>query len=652
MPEFTLVKGGQEYVVRNVNNEWEAVEKFNRMIGGRAPKTQQPKQEDEGFLHTLAGFLPGVQTKRAFEGDTTGAEKASAVAGDIGSLAGMGAAVGAGAAAGMSAPELAVGIGAPLVAGAGAQYLLKKTGAEPALRETAGKIRETKVPGDVIAAAGRLLTNRPSQGDNILLNFLGQALQEASPTGAVANVTEMLPMLATSAVMGKAAKMAPSPARMGSRMVAAAEPSRAIQDIEKYGGQPTPAASGGRMAKTLEFSARSNPLTAWMFKDKDAANIAAAQKFAESEFGPDIKMGVRPAIGETMKGLLDELAGRRQAKYQPAVEALEKAGGFPGYAKGLLQELSKQADALNVTPSSKKAFMSAAIESLKGQNTPLKVDKALSDIRIKFSQKLPVQDQQALTQLDRDFGVLMNSLRGENYKTLNKLSPGLGDMLAEAKGEYADASKVISPMSKVMRSRTQKPEAIMGDILSQGSEGVKALLDDLTPSERQAFQKEFARFILEESKGAQGPSGKQIKNLLTKKFKDIAPIVGGKGIENLNRLADMMEAAKAGELYTQNPSGSASGALGSAHLLGLGAGTVNPATLATILAKTGVDVAYPLLGRGVQKAAGLLKRGIGKALGGVEPGKKIAGPTSSELPSILLKAIEESRQKGLLAGVR
>lgn len=616
-----------------------------------APKASAPK-EDEGFLHTLAGFLPGVQTKRAFEGDTSGAEKAGAIAGDIGGLAGMGAAVGAGAAAGMSAPELAVGVGVPLVAGAGAQYLLKKTGAEPALRKAAGTIRETKVPGDVIAAAGRLLTNRPAKGDNILLNFIGQALQEASPTGVAANLTEMLPMLATSAVMGKAAKMAPSPAKMGSRMVAAAEPSRAIQDIEKYGGQPTPAASGGRMAKTLEFSARSNPLTAWMFKEKDAANIAAAQKFAESQFGSDIQQGIRPAIGESMKGLLDELAGRRQAKYQPAVEALEKAGGFPGYAKGLLQELSKQADALNVTPSAKKAFMSAAIESLKGKNTPLKVDKALSDIRIKFSQKIPVQDQQALTQLDRDFGVLMNSLRGENYKTLNKLSPGLGDMLAEAKGEYADASKVISPLSKVMRSRTQKPEAIMGDVLSQGSEGIKALLEDLTPSEKQAFQKEFARFVLEESKGAQGPSGKQIKNLLTKKFKDIAPIVGGKGIENLNRLADMMEAAKAGELYTQNPSGSATTALGQAHLAGLGAGAFSPEVLTAMLGKTAIDVPYALAGRGIQKAANLFKKGVGKALGGVKPGEKISGPTSSELPAIVLKAIEEMRQRAIPAGAR
>lgn len=612
----------------------------------------QPQQEDEGFLHTLAGFLPGVQTKRAFEGDTTGSEKASAIAGDVAGLAGLGAAVGAGAAAGMGAPKIAAGVGAPILAGAGAQYLLKKTGAEPALREAAQGIRGTKVPGDVIAAAGRLLTNRPAKGDNILLNFIGQALQEASPTGAVANVTEMLPMLATSAVMGKAAKMAPSPAKLGSKMVAAAEPSRAIQDIEKYGGEVTPAASGGRIAKTLEFSARSNPLTAWMFKEKDAANIAAAQKFAESNFGADIKQGVRPAIGESMKGLLDELAGRRQAKYQPAVEALERAGGFPGYAKGLLQELSKQADTLNVTPSAKKAFMSAAIESLKGANTPLKVDKALSDIRIKFSQKLPVQDQQALTQLDRDFGVLMGSLRGENYKTLNKLSPGLGDMLAEAKGEYADASKVISPMSKVMRSRTQKPEAIMGDVLSQGSEGIKALMEDLSPSEREAFQREFSRFVLEESKGKEGPSGKQIKNLLTKKFKDIAPIVGGKGVENLNRLADMMEAAKAGELYTQNPSGSATTALGQAHLAGLGAGAFSPEVLTAMLAKTAVDVPYALVGRGVQKAAGLLKRGVGKVLGGVKPGEKIAGPTSSELPAIVLKAIEATRQKYIPAGAR
>jgi hypothetical protein len=586
-------------------------------------------QAQEANEPSFASFLPfGATGERLAQGKgfgyDEGAEGASRAAGDIATGAG---AIGAGAAAGAAGAPIAPVLGAGL-AGAGLAGLVgygaEKMGITPALKSASEKMRQDLLP--------KILTEPQTQ--SVPANFALQLLGMATPVGQASLALESLPLAAQFAAGAKGAKMGAGAINRLGQMAEAKVP-QAVLDLEKYGGKPTPAASGGALAKTLEFSARSNPLMQMIdnlgFKGADEANMAAAQKFAEGKFGSDIKMGVRPAIGETMRGLLNELAGRRAAKYEPAVEALSQAKGFPNYSNTLLKAVEGAAESLNVTGSAKKAFLSAAKESLKGANTPMKVDKALTDIRIKFADKLKgVTDKRALDQLDRDFGSMSQALKRANYDALNKIQPGLGDEIAQAKGEYAGASQVIAPMAKVMKARGQKPEAIMGDILNQGSEGIKAMMAELTPSEKVAFQKDFARFILEESKkGDKGPSAATIKTMLGGRYKDIAPVIGGEGITNLTRLAEMMEAAKLGELYSQNPSGSGSTIAKFGQLGAL----FDPTFTAQgpMLAKTAfIDAPYALAGGPVMKALGATKKTVGKLAGG---GKK------PNLPPDLLRAL-------------
>ena len=628
MAEFTIVKGGQEYLVKNVNNEQEAVAKFKAHIGGGA-ETPKPQSELGPFLGALPFAQTGEQIAKTGSPQytTQGPEGYSRLGSDIATGAGaVAAGVGAGAAGAPLLPVLG-GLGGGALAGAGANWLMEKTGAAPGLRRGAESIRGATIP--------KIL--REPETQSVPLNFLLQMAGAATPGGVAALGAESLPLLASGYAGAKGAVLgSKAPGMAGSALSRGSQMSQAARDLIKYGGEPTAAAmTGGQLAKTAEFSARTNPLLQLLgtFKGKDLANAQAAQKFAESNFGSDIQQGVRPAIGETMRGLLDELAGRRAAKYEPAVTALEQAKGFPNYSKSLLTQLEQAADSLNVTDSAKKAFINSAKESLKGKNTPLAVDKALTDIRIKFSEKLPSTDRTVLNQLDRDFGSMMGELKKANYNALNKIQPGLGDEIAQAKGEYAGASEVISPMAKVMKARGSKPEAIMADILNQGSEGIQNLMAELTPSEKAAFQREFSRFILEESKGSAGPSGAKIKSALATRYKDISPVVGGKGVTDLGRLADMMEAAKIGELYTQNPSGSAVTGMGGLQLGAL----LNPETAKALGAKTAlVDIPYGYAGAPIAKGAMALKGMAGKMLG---KGTQGVSPT-------LRAAIEAAQKKG------
>lgn len=519
-----------------------------------------------------------------------GVEGAAQGLGDVGTAAGLGAAGMA-----LGAAPVALGVGAGALVGAG----LEKTGVSPWLREKGQQIREG---GEV------------PQDPSVLKNFLKMLPREAAATGV-----EMVPAVTSGLLSGLGMKGLVK----GASKIKPSTMPQAITDIEGYGGKAMPSATGSGVAKIFEGSARTNPLLKGRYAKIDTQNLEAARKFAQERFGEDITTPVNVGIGKKMGETLGSMAERRSADYKPALEALKSAKGFPGFKKMLVSSVDQIADEANVTGSASKAFKTSLQEALNESGpSPVKLDKALTDVRIKFANKFSTADQAVLGQVERDFDVLMGGLKDRYYQGLDNISSNLdasgkiqkgslGSMLREAKADYRDASQAINPLNKIISSRHAKPEAVMGDVLKSGSEGVKTLVESMSPAEKTAFRKEAARYILEKSKNKNGDiSAASIETALGKDFKDILPILFGEGEElgNITRLKDMMKASRIAELSAQNPPSSgtflveqAQGPIGGMAAAGFGQ---LPTYLKAMAAKTLLaDVPYTFAGRTAQTGA-------------------------------------------------
>lgn len=405
----------------------------------------------------------------------------------------------------------------------------------------------------------------------------------------------------------------------------------ASRALTAAGGNPTAAQSmkpgsvGQNVASVLETMGRTNPLLSGTYSAIDQANANAVAAQARNAFGADIldpQSGIQ--TGNSLKAQLGQMADARAAAYGPVLADLKNAPGFPNYGKFLLSNLS---DAVNngnrtVTDSAKNAFMQAAQAALKGKTTPEAVDKALTDIQIRFASKFPGITGAPLNQLEGDFGYMMGQLKNAHYQALNNLSTEilpagsviggtLGDDLRAAKGDYADASKAMDPLSKALAARADAPELVGQSILNSGSQAVQRLVEgSQNPA---AIQRDLARSILETAKAPPDSaiSGRSLASALNK-YRNVLPALGQSG-EDLINLAKVAKAAGQQDVGVINPSRTAITDLQVKHL---GPWALAAGVPEAVYAKAGVPLVNAVRGIGATAPATIAEgaQGTNKAL--------------------------------------
>lgn len=540
-------------------------------IAPTATQQEAPGMGERMAQGALAGAVPGYSTYQAVRGGD-GVDIASAASGDIANLAMLGL--------------------------AGPQRLVAQTALGGAMGAAGGALAPV---AQKMGQAGRgamesvfgTAQDSPSVAMNMLRNapgMVGETLGELGPQAAIAFLTGKI-------AKGAAKGPAPIP--------------EAAQALAREGGQPTAAMRAtGPVSKSVlgaaEVSARTNPLLGGKFRSIDEANAMASRSAAQQRFGADVtEPGMNVTAGRELQTSLGNLAQGRSADYQAGLDAMRaKLGGVKDIdaavkkAKGLGPSMAKAIDlaSQDVLPSVAEMFGPLRKKLASGNLTPRQIELELQDLRHKFDGQYASLKQTAPgshNALDRSFGQINTAIKDAYYEGLNRVSKGMGDVLREIKGDYAEASQAMSPLSKALSFKGgQAPEASATKLMEAGTESLQALKDEMAPADWANTRQQIAKTILDKAKGKEGISAAKLKTLLNsnKNIRDIIPIVFGEGAElgDMRSLIDMMETAKQNELGVVNPSGTFSQ---TAKLGQLGA-LLNPSLWPALGGKMALDTAY------------------------------------------------------------
>lgn len=559
--------------------------------GGQTQSAPMPNENEAGpsmgsrvAEGALAGAIPGYSTAQAVRGGAPGTDIASAAAGDIANVAMLGL-----AGPGKLLQQTALG-GAMGAAGGALAPIAQSMG------QGGRSIAESFIPQAVKDK------NYPSyEVGGIDIGGMRNLLKEAP--GAIGETAgEFLPQLGIAALTGKIAKgMAKGPAPIP----------QAAQLLAAEGGQPTAAMRATNpltksLLGTAEVSARTNPLLGGKFQSIDEANAMAAKGIAQKKFGADVtEPGMNATAGRELQTSLGNLADERGASYQAALGDMgDQLGGVKDVkgaiktAKGLGPAMAQAIEAASgdVLPSVAALFDPLKKKLASGTLTPKQIELELQDLRHKFDGQFSALKQTApgsFSGLDRSFGQVNSAIKNAYYEGLNRVSKGMGDTLREAKGDYAEASEAMSPLSKALSFKGGKaPEAAAAQLMQSGTESLQALKDAMAPEDWANTRQQIAKTILGQASGPAGISAAKLKTLLNanKNIRDIIPIVFGEGAElaDMNTLVKVMETAKQNELGVVNPSGTFSQG---AKLGQIGA-AFTPSMWPALAGKMGLDAAY------------------------------------------------------------
>lgn len=542
-----------------------------------------PSALDRAGQGALAGAVPGYSTYKTATQGGSGTDIASAAAGDVANLAMLGI---GGPAKLASSTALGGAIGA---AGGALQPVAQGIG---------------RAVGDVAAKMSPLSYIPPQASDSAWnpLNLLREVPRTLGET-----VGELAPQAALLALTGRLAKgAAKGPAPLPEAAVA----------LAAEGGQPTAAMRAtspfGRVALgAVERSARINPLLGSKFEGIDQANAQAASNIAKKSFGADV---MEPGLGaragqelqtslerlanqrsEGYKGALGEMAGKLEAVKSPAegIKAAKKMG--PTMATAIE---AAQAEAL---PSVARMFDGVKAKLASGKLTPKQIELELQDLRHQFDAQYAQLNQAnpgAFGAADRSFGIIDKAMRNAYYDGLNKVSKGMGDVLREAKGDYAQASEGMNPLTRALSAKGgNAPEMAAAKLMESGTESLKALKETMMPEDWANTRQQIAKTIMAQTIDKDGGiSASRLKAKLNSnpKIREIIPIVFDSGTElaDMNKLIKIMETAQQNELGRVNPSGSGTLVAQGAQLVGAGASIFNPALLGPLAGKMGIDAAY------------------------------------------------------------
>jgi len=556
---------------------------------GQMTQAPAPSALDRAGQGALAGAVPGYSTYKTATQGGSGTDIASAAAGDVANLAMLGI---GGPAKLASSTALGGAIGA---AGGALQPVAQGIG---------------RAVGDVAAKMSPLSYIPPQASDSAWnpLNLLREVPRTLGET-----VGELAPQAALLALTGRLAKgAAKGPAPLPEAAVA----------LAAEGGQPTAAMRatsplGRGLLGAVEQSARTNPLLTGKFESIDQANALAAGNIAKKSFGADV---MEPGLGaragqelqtslerlatqrsEGYKGALGEMAGKLEAVKSPAegIKAAKKMG--PTMATAIE---AAQAEAL---PSVARMFDGVKAKLASGKLTPKQIELELQDLRHQFDAQYAQLNQAnpgAFGAADRSFGIIDKAMRNAYYDGLNKVSKGMGDVLREAKGDYAQASEGMSPLTRALSAKGgNAPEMAATKLLESGTESLKALKETMMPEDWANTRQQIAKAIIGKAMGKEGGiSGSKLKTLLNSNptIREIIPIVFETGTElaDMNKLIKIMETAKQNELGTVNPSGTASSAI----RMGQAGAALVPQAWPALAGKMGIDAAYTYGAVPAQKA--------------------------------------------------
>lgn len=169
----------------------------------------------------------------------------------------------------------------------------------------------------------------------------------------------------------------------------------------------------------------------------------------------------------------------------------------------------------------------------------------------------------------------------------------MGDTLREAKGDYAEASQAMNPLTKALTFKEgMAPETAAARLMQSGSENLQALKESMAPEDWANTRQQIAKTILDQAKGNEGISVAKLKSLLSanKNVRDIIPVVFGEGAElaDMNALVKMMETARQSELGVVNPSGTFT----QGAKIGQVGAALNPGFWPQLAGKTALDLGY------------------------------------------------------------
>jgi len=520
----------------------------------------------------LAGAVPGVSTYKAIKQSGLGTDAAAALGGDVANVAMLGL-----AGPGKLLQQTALG-GAMGAAGGALAPVAQKMG-------EMGRGAAESVFGTA--------QDSPSVAMNMLRNLPGTIGETAG---------ELIPQLGIAALTGKIAKgLAKGPAPLP----------EAAQTLAREGGQPTAAMRATNpltksLLGTAEVSARTNPLLGGKFGAIDEANAMASKTAAQKMFGADVtEPGMNVTAGRELQTSLGNLADERGAQYQGAIDKMgAKLGGVKDVktaiksAKSLGPSMAQAIDSVSgdVLPSVASMFEPLKAKLASGKLTPKQIELELQDLRHKFDGQFASLKQTAPgshTALDRSFGQVNTAIKNAYYDGLNQISKGMGDTLREAKGDYAESSQAMSPLSKALSFKGgNAPEAAASQLMRAGTESLQALKDTMAPEDWANTRQQIAKTILDQAKGKEGISAAKLKTLINgnKNIRDIIPVVFGEGTElgDMNALVKLMETAKQNELGVVNPSGTFT----QGAKIGQVGAALNPGFWPQLAAKTALDVGY------------------------------------------------------------
>ncbi len=419
------------------------------------------------------------------------------------------------------------------------------------------------------------------------------------------------------------------------KAAAKAEPTaQALEDLKAHGGEvpisaQVPTGVGKAVAGVVERGAKVDPFTKGAYEDMDVRNGDAAKKFFQSTHGPDIFDNVKEGIGKTMSNIMDRMVQRREAKFQPVMDQLKKAGKTRGFGNMIADDVVKAMGDNPVVDQVSGPF-ATFIKEIRGIDDPIAIKKKLSSMRAKF--KLDNADGfgKVNSELEHDYGTLNGAAKDAFYNGLDKISGGLdnklkikplsagkpmegpsgdlGKKLREANGDYAADSKPIGALSDILSQR-DSPEYAMQTFFQKGTKDARAILAEMDPSEKKIFQKEAGRWLVDQSKNPQNGNvtAKGLEKIPVK-YRDILPAIfddaHGKSILGyIERGKKLLNVANINEIGNANPSGTGKTLLEQAHSPaalaasmsgGLMAGGLKGALYPLAIAgtKVGADLAY------------------------------------------------------------
>ena len=477
--------------------------------------------------------IPGVNTASTFSNPaSTGVDKASALAGDIGGLALL------------ATPN---GIAKKLAMGAGLGAGLEASGINQGANVLANKVQNVYSP----------------TGQSVAGNFI-----KMIPQTLAATAIQAAPALLTGKLVAGA----------GGAEEAAAKPQAAAL-LEQQGGTPMPSASinspiGKVAAQGFERLAKTNPLIdATTIKPMEAQNAQAIKGYVAKQ-APGSLDPNGAAGGQTIMDIVNRANEANQVNYKAVMDKIPQ-GKYPKQ----LGNPGKQAASQILDLLNNQGYMNDDVTGLiqdtaknisRQGNTPQGYDNAIKQFN---DEKLDLLNDNPLRagSINHFTGAVNDILKNTHYDALNHLNPdgsynptssALGDILKSTNFDYAQSkNQFFGPLADMTGG---KIEDLPRKMLTAGSQFQGVAKKQLGPDIYGDLQNEGLNELMRQAQDNKGNLNAQKLESLYHKYNTMDWRPEQK--EAIENTIGMMRAAGLNSLAEENPSGTATNAAKIAHV--------------------------------------------------------------------------------------